>query len=76
MDYIKEFEEYRDTGVIRNKFVAAFLENNFYELLDVPERDAFVQIPELQKWLRENLDESIWGNQEKVEAYQASKGIS
>lgn len=76
LDIIQEFKNYQETGVIRDKWVAAFLENNLYILMEVPQEEIFVNIPNIQKWLKENLDPKIWGDEETVEAYQASKGIT
>lgn len=71
----KQFENFKETGIVTSPLIANFLENDIYAIMELQDSEIFKASAEILSYLRENFPPEIWGSQEKVEAYQISKGI-
>lgn len=69
------FTNFKETGIVSSPLVANYLENDIYAIMELQDSEMFKASADIFAWMRENLPPEIWGTQEKVEAYQHSKGI-
>lgn len=71
--YIKHFKEYQEHGLCDNKFVFFCLCNNLAMAAHACEAEDLPKLPDVMKWIWDNIEQDRWGSENNVHAWSAFK---